>query len=619
MQPNLITDVNDNRAAVRFDALGLTVATAVMGKAGQSEGDTLDDPTTRLEYSLFNWMSQQQPNFVHTFAREQHGAANPRWQESYSYADGFGREVMKKIQAEPGIAPERDGSGKLVHQADGSLSFQFTDQRWIGTGRVIFDNKGNPIKKYEPFFDSTPAYEDELELVEWGVTPILRYDSLSRLIRTDFPNGTFSSVEFDAWQQISSDENDTVLDSDWYTQRGSPDPASAEPSDAETRAAWLAAQHARTPTVAHLDTLARTFLTIADNGAAGQYETRVELDIEGNQRSVTDALHREVMVYDYDMLSTKIHARSVDAGEHWVVNTVAGKPLRSWDSRDHQLWHEYDMILRPTNLWVQTGNGANHLVERVVYGEDQPQDQASNLRGRVYQHFDGAGIFTNSGYDFKGNLLSNTRQLLQTYIDEINWSQPQPLENDSFTISTTYDALNRPTSLTTPDASVIHPIYNEANLLEQLEVNVRGAASATVFVTNIDYNAKGQRELIEYANGASTTYEYDPDTFRVVHLTTSRSSDRARLQDLRYTFDPVGNITQIQDAAQATIFFNNQVVTPSAAYVYDAIYRLTHATGREQIGQAAQPQTTDDDFGAHDSAAAERWAGHTQLRRNLSI
>jgi hypothetical protein len=37
------------------------------------------------------------------------------------------------------------------------------------------------------------------------------------------------------------------------------------------------------------------------------------------------------------------------------------------------------------------------------------------------------------------------------------------------------------------------------------------------------------------------------------------------------------------------------VVTPSNDYVYDAIYRLISAEGREHIGQASQPQTTADD------------------------
>ena len=49
------------------------------------------------------------------------------------------------------------------------------------------------------------------------------------------------------------------------------------------------------------------------------------------------------------------------------------------------------------------------------------------------------------------------------------------------------------------------------------------------------------------------------------------------------------------DAAQHTIFFDNQVVTPNAAYTYDAIYRLTQATGREHIGQTAAASVDWDD------------------------
>jgi hypothetical protein len=45
--------------------------------------------------------------------------------------------------------------------------------RWVGTGRTVFNNKGNPVKQYEPFFSATSAYEDEASIVESGVTPII--------------------------------------------------------------------------------------------------------------------------------------------------------------------------------------------------------------------------------------------------------------------------------------------------------------------------------------------------------------------------------------------------------------------------------------------------------------
>ena len=60
------------------------------------------------------------------------------------------------------------------------------------------------------------AREDEVELIEWGVTPVLQYDPLSRNIRTDLPNGTFRTVDFDPWQVTTHDENDNVIASDWW-------------------------------------------------------------------------------------------------------------------------------------------------------------------------------------------------------------------------------------------------------------------------------------------------------------------------------------------------------------------------------------------------------------------
>ena len=52
-----------------------------------------------------------------------------------------------------------------------------------------------------------------------------------------------------------------------------------------------------------------------------------------------------------------------------------------------------------------------------------------------------------------------------------------PLRARIFETSGTYDALNRPLTSTAPDGSVSTPTYNEANLLETLGVNLRGAAA----------------------------------------------------------------------------------------------------------------------------------------------
>ena len=121
-------------------------------------------------------------------------------------------------------------------------------------------------------------------------------------------------------------------------------------------------------------------------------------------------------------------------------------------------------------------------------------------------------------------------------------------------------------------------------------MNLRGADTLTSFVNDIDYNAKGQRESIEYGNGIRTAYKYDRLTFRLTALLTTRSLN-TQLQSLNYFYDPVGNITQIRDDAQQTIYFNNQVTEPHTQYTYDAVYRLIEARGREHIGQLSRPQT----------------------------
>ena len=141
------------------------------------------------------------------------------------------------------------------------------------------------------------------------------------------------------------------------------------------------------------------------------------------------------------------------------------------------------------------------------------------------------------------------------------------------------------------------PTYNEAGLLETVSVSLRGDQNRTPFVTDIDYNAKGQRTLIEYGNGAQTSYSYDGLTFRLVRLRTIRPPGKnglapifttpTVLQDLTYTYDPAGNITHLNDAAIATVFHNGQQITPSSDCTYDALYRLIEANGREHITQTA--------------------------------
>jgi RHS repeat-associated protein len=613
LAPWLMTDANLNRTGVRFDPLGMVIATAEMGKllpSGEDEGDhfdtstaepsATDDPTTRLEYDLSayqTWASDpahdtahQTPAWAHTLARVRHQDPTTPWLETYVYSDGLGRVVLTKAQAEPGEAPVRDASGNLVRDAEGKLVFAPTETRWVGTGRVVYDNKANPVKAYEPFFDSSPVYNDEGDLVLWGVTAVTRYDPLSRAYRIDNPDGSYRLIELDPWGTITSDENDTVLDSAWYSSR---DAGQLGPDHAD--AASKAAADAATPALASLDPLGRIFETVADNGSLGQYTTVLTLDIEGQVLVTTDALGRAVLTSLYCPGRLALDRASVDAGERWMLYDAGGRHLTGWDTRQQQIRHEYDALRRPTNLYVTSGSDPERLAERAVYGEGLADAQQLNLRGVAYQHYDEAGFASIGARNFQGNVVSASRQLLEDYVDDVNWSAGPALDLETFTSSTTYDALNRVIAATAPDGSITTPTFNERSLLASVSVTLHDALAPATIVDSVTYDAKGQRQAIVYGNGATTTYTYDPDTFRLTQLTTTRPGDGGPLQDLRYFYDPVGNITRLNDRAQQTIFFDNQIVTPSADYTYDAVYRLIRASGREHAGQSGPVPPDSDD------------------------
>jgi len=57
-----------------------------------------------------------------------------------------------------------------------------------------------------------------------------------------------------------------------------------------------------------------------------------------------------------------------------------------------------------------------------------------------------------------------------------------------------------------------------------------------------------ERTKIEYGNGTHTEYTYNDKNFRLTNLLTKRGSDT--LQDISYIYDPEGNITEINYAAQ---------------------------------------------------------------------
>lgn len=706
LQPGLVMDPNRNRSAAAFDALGRVAGTAVMGKPeGPSEGDSLegfevelaeaavleqladplDDPhallgraTTRVVHDLFAYRrtrddAEPEPLVAHTLARETHDAdlgdgETARIQLSFVYSDGFGREIQKKTGAEPGPVPRRDGTGERVVGPDGRPEMTEADvsPRWVGSGWMIFNNKGDPVRQYEPFFTDTHRWEYDPRI---GVSPVLFYDPVGRVVATLYPNHTWEKTVFDPWRREAWDAIDTVRIPDpasdpdvgdffarlpesehrptWHALRV--DPAHADAAalrwpdgatrSAEMRAAEKTAELAETPTVTHADARTRPFLSVAhnrtvygdgtapDGGPDASLRTRISYDAEGHPRQVVDARGRRVMRYEYGRLGNRIRQASMEAGERWMLYEVTGRPIYTWDSRSHRVRTVYDALRRPSSSLLSVDGGEELLVGSTTYGESRPSPETNNLRGRLAELRDQAGVVTSEAYDFKGNLLRSRRRLAEAVGPEgarvpahrttVDWSGEVEASAESYVGRTWYDALDRPVQLVPPHVdgpgggvAVIRPIYDEAGLTRQVHLWLDRAddppdrldpdTADLAVVADVEYDAKGQRQRVRHGNGTVTRYRYDPLTFRMTGVSSRRDAAAfpddcpeprrpgwpgCDLQRLRYTHDPVGNVVSVRDGAQQALYFRNRRVTADRDYTYDALYQLIEATGREHLGQ----------------------------------
>ena len=277
------------------------------------------------------------------------------------------------------------------------------------------------------------------------------------------------------------------------------------------------------------------------------------------------------------------------------------------DSKGSLTLQGYDHGNRPTQLWARNHPGdATTLRQKLLYGDTE--DLADNFKGKLYRHYDEAGLVEVHGYDFKGNPLASSRrtirdEVIRPYLGKVeyqaftvDWATPEAetfyLETKTYRSDTAFDALNRPKRVVFPEdisgeRKVLRPTYNRAGALESVSLQSPNG-NPQAGVAYLAYNAKGQRSLLALANGLMTRCEYDPHTFRLVRLRTEKYQregdssfvpDGGLLQDLAYHYDLAGNITQIQDRGTGKGI--NGLFAFDRDFSYDAIYRLLSGTGIE--------------------------------------
>lgn len=383
--------------------------------------------------------------------------------------------------------------------------------------------------------------------------------------------------------------------------------------------------HHKTPSVTVLDNRSLTVRDIAYCRHPGSPDvtseriTRHQYDARGFlTQSADPRLHDAGLVnftYLTDLAGSVLRTVSVDAGTTVALNDAAGRPFMALsnisttdDGKEDRsqavtrTWQYEDAELpgRPVSVTEQTTGDAARITERFVYAGSRDAEKARNLAGQCVSHYDTAGLTQSDSVALTGVPLSVTRRLLKdadnpdTVADWQGADAPawnDRLTAETFTTRTTANATGAVLTTTDAKGNVQRVAYDVAGLLSGSWLTLKNGREQGI-VKSLTYSAAGQKLREVHGNGVVTTYEYEPETQRLTGIKTARPDGHASgtkvLQDLRYEYDPVGNVLKITNDAEETRFWRNQKVMPEKAYVYDSLYQLVSATGREMANAGQQ-------------------------------
>jgi RHS repeat-associated protein len=275
--------------------------------------------------------------------------------------------------------------------------------------------------------------------------------------------------------------------------------------------------------------------------------TTYAYDAANNLATTTDS-YGNVRAFFYDGLGRRLSAQDLHAPGHTPFGTWyysyddAGNLISQVDPKGSTTTHTYDTLNR---LLTESNAGATQVTNTY--------DSCTNGIGYLCVASSTAAK-TQNAYDILGRLSYST-----TTIAGIN-----------FTSSSTYDRQGNLSTLTYPNGSQVSYAYNLAGQPSRVQNKPPGSSWADIAST-LTYAPQGLVTSALFGNGASSTWSFNPNVLYRLATLQTQGQGGTTIQNFAYTYDPVGNLTQIANTASTV---NNGTV----AYGYDSLNRLTSAS-----------------------------------------
>ncbi len=377
----------------------------------------------------------------------------------------------------------------------------------IVSGLVTFNSRGLIDKQYVPYFADTSTSYVVPDTTKSKAT--FTYDAVGRRTRVDYPDSTNSQVSFSDFVKTTTDARGKQLR---YT------------NDAYGR-----------------------LVKVEEFNNGSTYTTTYEYDVLNSLKKTTDNANNQTTI-TYDSLSRKTGMTDPDMGT-WSYAYDANDNLNSQtDAKNVTISFTYDALNRVTLKDLPSGE------TDVTYSYDSApttySGQTGYWTGRLAKVVDASGTHEFK-YDKQGRVIDDTKTV----------------DSTPYSFARTYDSMGRVRTLTYPDTEVVTYTYNGFGDVETIS-GVKNSVT-TDYVKDVNYNASGQITYLKYGNNVTSDYTYNANTLRLSNILTKKPDGTTKLQDLAYTFDNNGNVSQIQDTVNAM----------SQSFVYDDLNRLTSATG----------------------------------------
>lgn len=360
--------------------------------------------------------------------------------------------------------------------------------------------------------------------------------------------------------------------------------------------------HNKTPTITAIDSRGLPVRQIAycRRNAGDNCQARISSqshDLSGHLVAQRDPrlfgkLAKANLLTCYTLSGKPLLTDSVDAG--WRVNLPgeAGQILRIWDQRGNHWQTTFDNQLRPVTIKEESAGQPARIVERFSYGDNSAGSAALNRCGLLIRHDDEAGTLFIDEYALAGKPSRQTRHFLLN-TEPVDWPVEEYSRDllretgDGYKTAWHYDATG---TVIREESAGCHQqrfAFDVAGQLKTAGLKLKGAEIENVLVKDFVYNAAGQIESQTSGNNVISRATFDPANGRMTSLTASVSGKT--LQAQHYSHDAVGNVTKIEDKAQAVQFASNQKIEAVSTFTYDSLYQLTSASGREAAGTSTAP------------------------------